>query len=483
MRNLKSLYFLLILFAIHLGSQAVLADKLQTLTNESILQLVAWHVNDREIIAVIGLETNRCSFDMSPNAVTNLKTKGVSSEIVEAMQRCPTAVPKAGSAVPSSVTAKIPQDRPQVGAVTDAALDRIAGTVASPPSDKSGTTGPVSPQDQIVLLSGSAIKGQVLYVQCATGQSKPLPASIQFQMTDLSSKAGISIQKVQSLMLSDNAVRLSPGGTALPSDAIRDYLSASPSKRVGLSSSTSEQSLAKAMIDACNATDHYWNGDITITGAYGIGTQTQKQIGGGLATSYIRKPQVYGWDYQIAKIDLEAKYTVAAKVGSPALKTQEIYYGDFTYSFFPSAHWSPWGVARLYHNYSLGLGLGQIYGGGVAYNIRGLVLSGGIVGITERLYAPSVPFSSAGARLYESYATVLGATKITFFESVDVFPSFQSAKAIQGRGVTGFVIPAWSRLQFIPKFGDDYLGNAPPKHRLNYSNTSVSLDIKVGRTQ
>jgi len=467
-----------------LASSELFADDYQTLTNDSILQLVAWRVSNNEIVKIIGLDTNRCSFDVSPQAVTTLKTRSVPGDVIDAMQLCAKAASKKPlTNLPSSTAGSYANNQPQVGAMTDAVQDRLKGANTSKSAEKLVGNAGTTLQDRIVLRNGSAIKGQVLYVQCAPGSSKPLPSSIQFQMSDISTKTGISFNKVQSLLLSNDATKLTIDGTVAPSPAIADYLATGPSNRKALPASAPELSLSSALTEACNATDHYWNGDITLTGAYGIGTQTQKQIGGGLGTSFVRRPQVYTWNYQIARLDLEAKYTVAAKVGSPALKTQEIYYGDFVYSFYPSSRWSPYGIARLYHNYSLGLGLSQIYGGGIAYSLRGLVLSGGVVGITERLYAPSVPFSSAGARLYEAYSTVLGATKITFFESVDVFPSFQLSKAIQGRGVAGFVIPAWSRLQFIPKFGDDYLGNAPPKHRLNYSNTSVSLDLKIGRTQ
>ena len=202
-----------------------------------------------------------------------------------------------------------------------------------------------------------------------------------------------------------------------------------------------------------------------------------------MATSYTRKPYVYHWGYQIARLDIEAKYTLALKVGAPSIKSQEFYYGDFNYSFHPIKQCSPYGIARLYHNYSLGLALGQIYGIGVDYRFKALSLSGGLVGITDRLYAPGTRFTSSGARILESYSSTLPFGKIFWFESIDVFPAFQLAKAVQGRGIVGLGIPLSKRIQLTPKFVDDYLGNAPQMHRYNYSNTSLSLDVKLGRSE
>ncbi|MGA9414190.1 MAG: hypothetical protein WBV60_05820 [Terriglobales bacterium] len=311
--------------------------------------------------------------------------------------------------------------------------------------------------------------------------------AIEFQSADITGKSLLQAPSLLQLTLADGRVSLTGAGTdAASSDVIR-YLrdhpgAASPLYAVA---SRSSANLSKTLLATCSVTDHYWNGDIQVTGAYAVGTQSQKQIGGAWMTSYARNPYFYSWNNQVAVLDLEAKYTEALKQGAPAIKSQEYYFGSLNYSFHPSLRWSPFGVARLYHNYSLGLALGQVYGGGIEYKLNNLTLSGALVGITDRLYAPAAPFSSVGARAYESYSMPisLGKVKVIWFEGVEVIPAFQLAKAVQGRALTQFNIPLTPRVQLVPKFGDDYLGDAPPKHRLNYSNTSLSLDFKIGRTQ
>jgi hypothetical protein len=337
-------------------------------------------------------------------------------------------------------------------------------------------------QDQTTLLDGTILKGHIMFIQCEPGVTRPVPTAVQFKGT--TGNATIAVAQLQALVLNDGAVTLSPSAVdKAVSRSVVAYLASSPGDRSALPPLPAAVNLGEALISTCEAINHYWNGDVSLNGAWAIGTQTQKIVGGSLLTSFVKSPQVYGWQYQIAKLDLEANYGSAKKTGSAAVKAQELYFGDLTYSFHPNRSWSAFGMGRLYHNYSQGLGLGQIYGAGASYQTGNLVLAGALVGITQRFYAPGTPFTSAGARVFESYSYVLGSSKIVFVESLEAVPAFDSAKAIQGRGVAKLKIPIGARLELDPQYADDYLRNAPPKHRQNYTRLSLSLDFKLGRTQ
>ena len=434
---------LIALFALVLTSSVAGAQGASDLTNESILQLVRWHFSDDEIIAAI--KRNQTHFDLSPSSVADLTAKGTPASVLAAMK---------GKLVRNSAPA--------------------------------GTGTNVS-HDEVFFVDGAIAKGKILFVHCSPGATAPALPSLQFQSSEVQAKSSLSISALQKILLADGAIALS--STADPAQPVPPeviaYLRNASGAFVGVTPRRggAPMNMSKALVAACSATDHYWQGTVSSSAAYAVGTQSQKQIGGTLATSYTRNPYVYNWNYQIARLDLEAKYTLALKAGAPSIKSQEFYYGDFNYSFHPTKQFSPYVMARLYHNYSLGLDLGQIYGVGVDYRFKGLSLSGGLVGITDRLYAPGTPFTSSGARIFESYSSTLPFGKIFWFESVDIFPAFQLAKAVQGRGIVGFGIPLSKRIQLTPKLVDDYLGNAPQRHRFNYSNTSLGLDVKLGRNQ
>ncbi len=337
-------------------------------------------------------------------------------------------------------------------------------------------------QDQAALLDGTILKGHIIFVQCEPGITQPVPKTVQFKGT--TGNAAIAVAQLQALVLNDGAVTLSPSAVdKTVSRSVIAYLSASPGDRSALPPLPAAVNLGEALTSTCEAVNHYWNGDISVNGAWAIGTQTQKIAGGSFLTSFVKSPQVYGWQYQIAKLDLEANYGSAKKTGSAAVKAQELYFGDLTYSFHPNRSWTAFGMGRLYHNYSQGLGLGQIYGAGASYETGNLVVAGALVGITQRFYSPGAPFTSAGARVFESYSYVLGSSKIVFAESLEVVPAFDSAKAVQSRGVAKLKIPIGARLELDPQYADDYLRNAPPNHRQNYTRLSLSLDFKLGRTQ
>ncbi len=158
-------------------------------------------------------------------------------------------------------------------------------------------------QDQATLLDGTILKGHIVLVQCEPGVTRPLPIAVQFKGT--TGNAVIGIAQLQALVLNDGAVTLSPSAPdKTVSRAVVAYLAASPGDRSALPPLPAAVNLREALISTCEAINHYWNGDVSLNGAWAIGTQTQKIVGGSLLTSLVKSPQVYGWQYQIAKLDL-----------------------------------------------------------------------------------------------------------------------------------------------------------------------------------
>jgi hypothetical protein len=74
---------LLTLFAIGPQLGVVAADQLSTLTNDSIQQMMRWHISSAEIIATI--DRNDTQFDLSASTIASLKAAGVEDSVLEAM--------------------------------------------------------------------------------------------------------------------------------------------------------------------------------------------------------------------------------------------------------------------------------------------------------------------------------------------------------------------------------------------------------------
>jgi hypothetical protein len=80
MKNLKPL---LILFAILLANIAISQKKVDSLNNESIIQLTKIGLQP----SVIVIKINSCvnNFDVSTDGLVNLSTNGVSADVINAM--------------------------------------------------------------------------------------------------------------------------------------------------------------------------------------------------------------------------------------------------------------------------------------------------------------------------------------------------------------------------------------------------------------
>src|ERR1700722_7234704 len=143
-----------------------------------------------------------------------------------------------------------------------------------------------SSPDQVTLFDGTVLKGQVALVQCEPGVTRPQPTTLRFKGT--TGSADISGRLVETLLLRDGAVTLSaasPDKTIPP--AVVAYLTTSPGTRSTLAASGATLNLPEALTLTCEAVTHYWNGDLAANGAWAIGTQTQKVIGGALLTSLV----------------------------------------------------------------------------------------------------------------------------------------------------------------------------------------------------
>jgi hypothetical protein len=110
-----------------LGLSPALQAQSPTLTNTDIRRLVALHVSDRTVIAVIN-EATTTKFDLSLGALSGLAKAGVSNLVISAMRQ--PSRPNAAS-TNSTVT---PTPSPTAGTRT------IAGAAAAPARESAATT-------------------------------------------------------------------------------------------------------------------------------------------------------------------------------------------------------------------------------------------------------------------------------------------------------------------------------------------------------
>lgn len=196
-----------------------------------------------------------------------------------------------------------------------------------------------------------------------------------------------------------------------------------------------------------------------------------------------------------------ANHNKSFKVGSPAVVT-DTYDGTLsvTNKLGSATHFAGYGVADLFGNSSLGVGLQQSYGLGITHPLysngcRGstavqpdrhrLTVNGdaSVRYIHQRLYAPGGSENLAGLRLSEDLLYILysraksGERRELFSitESLWVTPMLNEAKAVQAGGSFGVYFPLSKALSVGVTEEDEYFNNAPKAKRKNYIKSALSV--------
>lgn len=127
------------------------------------------------------------------------------------------------------------------------------------------------------------------------------------------------------------------------------------------------------------------------------------------------------------------------------------------------------------HNFSQGLQLQQIYGGGIGFTAikqvqQQLDLKGEVHYEKQTFFGDVGDQNLIGATFGESYRRNLP-LKLVFTESGTVDPAFNNSNAYSAHAQAALAIPAYKRLSFTVNGSDDYLHNPP----FGYRNNSVQF--------
>ncbi len=231
-----------------------------------------------------------------------------------------------------------------------------------------------------------------------------------------------------------------------------------------------------------------------------IGTQSQYVFGGNFRVLH-NEPDLCTAPSWFSSLLGEANHTKSAKVGSPAVVT-DTYDGTLTVAnrLGSETQFAGYGVADLYGNSSLGIGLQQSYG----FGINRPLYSNGCHGTTaiepkghrfaingdaslryihQRLYAPGGTENLAGLRLAEDLLYVVygkdrsGKTKELFSitQSLWATPMLNDARAVQAGGSFGVFVPLTKSLSIGLTEEDEFFNNAPKAKRKNYLKNALTL--------
>jgi hypothetical protein len=234
-----------------------------------------------------------------------------------------------------------------------------------------------------------------------------------------------------------------------------------------------------------------WGGQLQSQG--GLITSTQKQYSIG-ADVHIARPtsNQTAFKYQTTDIDIQANYGESSKPGSSPVIT-ELYEGQVRQDIYVTDNQDASGARRFggprvfvladfYHNLSLGMNLEQGYGAGFGWvTQRGSHTFGfeaDLRYIGEDLYSPGIDQNLLAVRIYQNYSykfVIVKGKPVILSESGAVIPALNNPHAFQARGIVKATVPLTPHLSIGLQESDDYLRNAPPKSKQNYSNLQATF--------
>lgn len=231
-----------------------------------------------------------------------------------------------------------------------------------------------------------------------------------------------------------------------------------------------------------------------------IGTQSQYVFGGNFRVLH-NEPNLCSAPSWFSSLLGAANHNKSAKVGSPAVVT-DTYDGTLTLTnrLGSETQFAGYGIADLYGNSSLGIGLQQSYGFGINHPLYSNACKGStaiqpkghrlsvngdasIRYIHQRLYAPGGTSDLAGLRLAEDLLYVLygrdGSGKpkelLSVTQSLYATPMLNDGRAVQAGGSVGIFVPVNKSLSVGLTEEDEFFNNAPKAKRKNYLKNALTV--------
>ncbi len=232
-----------------------------------------------------------------------------------------------------------------------------------------------------------------------------------------------------------------------------------------------------------------WNGAVTAGGTLVRATQNSETFTG--AVNLVRLvPDVTWLDPRTrTTVDFTDSYGKVTQTGQEAIKTS-IYHADAEHDIYFKPTVYALGQTVFDHNYSQGLALQQIYGGGIGwtvfkkansqFDVKGQVQYevqsfGPVPGVTT----PTAPTVNLFASTFAEAYTRKWKNNIAFTESVQLIPAWNIVDDYSAIGNAGVLMPVYKRLNFNMQAIENYLGDPAPGAQRSSFQFIVGITYKL----
>jgi putative salt-induced outer membrane protein YdiY len=228
---------------------------------------------------------------------------------------------------------------------------------------------------------------------------------------------------------------------------------------------------------------HAWTGAITAGAAIVQATQKSTNFTG--AVNLIRTNPVQSWldRRDRTTLNFTAAYGKNSQPNTPTIKT-DIYYADLEHDRYLSPRLYVFGALAYDHNFSQGLDLQQVYGGGLGFtvikdDVQELDFKASVDYIKQQFTDSSQNQDLIGSVFAEMYNRKF-AHGILFTQDASITPAWNNTDAYSASADAGISIPVYKRFAFSLNALDTFLNNPPPGFKKNSFQASAGLTYTLG---
>lgn len=225
-----------------------------------------------------------------------------------------------------------------------------------------------------------------------------------------------------------------------------------------------------------------WKGAVTVGSS--VVEATQNSVSFNTTVALVRAIPTEDWlaPRNRTTIDFSDSYGNVTQPGTPEVKTS-IYHAAAERDEYFTPMLYGFGAIGFDHNFSQGLDLQQLYGGGVGWSTihnknQTLDFKGSIDYEKQQFSLPSENQNLLTSVFAEFY-TLKFADGILFNEQLAATPAWTNSRAFSSYGSLGFTLPVYKRFGFNANVIDSFLNNPPPGFKKNSIQFTTGLSYTL----
>jgi Protein of unknown function, DUF481 len=222
-----------------------------------------------------------------------------------------------------------------------------------------------------------------------------------------------------------------------------------------------------------------WTGAITAAGSLVVATQQSRTFTGAVNLVRAIPTEANFPPRNRTTFNFSGSEGYLQEPGAPKLKTEIVHADAERDEYFTDSRVYAFVQAAFDHNYSQGLTLQQIYGGGIGWTMinrpnETLDLKGNVEYIHQQFEESAADKSLIGSSFSENLLRKFARGE-TFTEQLTVTPTWDNLNSWLALASAGLNIPAYKRLTFTLSVLDSYLHNPSPGFKKNSFQATTGL--------